>query len=68
MMHTYLGYIKLTWDRLMEALIDPENREACGRIVTEPVTDVNLARKNVDMVKAQCLEVKNMPGWKEQPH
>ena len=37
----------------MEALIDPENREACGRIVIEPGTDVEQARKNVAVMKVQ---------------
>lgn len=42
----------------MEALIDPENREACGRIVIEPGTDVKQARKNVVMVRVHSLKVK----------
>lgn len=46
MMYTDSGYSRLAWDRLMEALIDPENREACGRIVIEPGTDVKQSRKN----------------------
>jgi len=40
MMYTDSGFSSLAWDRLMGALIDPENREACGRIVIEPGTDV----------------------------
>ena len=50
---------RLAWDRLMEALIDPENREACGRIVIEPGTDVRQSRKNVVMMKVRIsLNVK----------
>lgn len=40
MMYIDSGYARLAWDRLMEALIDPENREACGRIVSEPGREV----------------------------
>lgn len=41
----------------MEALIDPENREACGRIVIEPGTDVKQSRKNVVEMKVHSLKV-----------
>lgn len=58
MMYTDLGYSRLAWDRLMETLIDPENREACGRIVIEPGTDVKQSRKNVVMMKVHSLKVK----------
>lgn len=34
------GYSRLAWDTLKETLIDPENRDACGRMVIEPGTDV----------------------------
>lgn len=40
MMYTDSGYSRLAWDRLKETLIDPENRDACGRMVIEPGTDV----------------------------
>ncbi|TNN66139.1 hypothetical protein EYF80_023617 [Liparis tanakae] len=33
MMYTDSGFSRLAWDRLMGALIDPGNREACGRIL-----------------------------------
>lgn len=52
---TESGYSRLAWDRLMEALIDPENREACGRIVSEPGTDVEQSKKNVFMTKVHRL-------------
>lgn len=35
MKYTESGYSRPAWDRLMEALIDPENGEACGRVATE---------------------------------
>lgn len=53
MMYTDSGYSRLAWDRFMEALIDPENREACGRIVIEPGTDVKQAWKNVLIPKVE---------------
>lgn len=43
-MYADSGYSKRAWDRLMEALNDPENREACGKIVIEPGTDVKQER------------------------
>lgn len=58
MMYTDSGYSRLAWDRLMEALIDPENGEACGRIVIEPGTDVKQSRKNVVMMKVHGLKVR----------
>lgn len=58
MMYTDSGYSRLAWDRLMEALIDPENREACGRIVIEPGTDVKQSKKNAVMMKVHRLKVK----------
>lgn len=45
----------------MEALIDPENGEACGTIVIEPRTDVEPSSKNVVMMKVRSLEVKIAP-------
>lgn len=57
MMYADSGYSRLAWDRLMEALIDPENREACGRIVIEPGTDVKQSRKNVVVMKVHSLKV-----------
>ncbi|KAK2893885.1 hypothetical protein Q8A73_016369 [Channa argus] len=56
MMYADSGYSRLAWDRLVEALIDPENRGACGRIVIEPGTDVKQARENVDILKAHGLK------------
>lgn len=41
----------------MGALIDPENREARGRIVIEPGTDVKQSGKNVVMMKVLSQKV-----------
>lgn len=48
MMHTDSGYSRA--DRLEETLIDPENRDACGRNVTEPGADVEQSSRNVVVV------------------
>lgn len=61
MMYTDSGYGRLVWDRLMEALIDPENREACGRIVIEPGTDVKQSRKNVVIAQVHSPKVPRKP-------
>lgn len=48
-MHTDSGYSRA--DRLEEFLIDPENRDACGRNVTEPGTDVEQSSRNAVVAK-----------------
>ncbi len=57
MMYADSGYSRLARDRLMEALIDPESREACGRIVIEPGTDVKQLGKNAVMMKVHSPRV-----------
>lgn len=49
MMHADSGYSRA--DRLEETLIDPENRDACGRNVTEPGTDVEQSSRNAAAAK-----------------
>lgn len=39
-------------DRLKETLIDPENRDACGRNVTQPGPDVEPSSRNAAVVEA----------------
>lgn len=48
MIHTVSGYSR---DRLKETLIDPENRDACGRNITDPGTDVEQSSRNVVVAK-----------------
>lgn len=62
MMYTESSYSRLAWDRLREVLIDPESREACGRIVIEPRTDVEEPRENV--VTTGTRPVCTMPARK----
>lgn len=49
MMHMDSGYSRA--DRLEETLTDPENRDSCGRKVTEPGTDVEQSSRNAVVVK-----------------
>lgn len=49
MMNTDSGYSRT--DRLVETLIDPENRDACGRNVSEPGTDVEQPSRNAAVAK-----------------
>lgn len=51
-MHTVSCYSR---DRLKETLIDPENRDACGRNITDPGTDVDQSSRNVVVVKVGRL-------------
>lgn len=52
-MHKDSGYSRA--DRLEETLIDPENRDACGRNVTEPGTDVEQSSRNAVVAKVSRL-------------
>lgn len=42
-------------DRLKETLIDPENRDACGRNITDPGTDVEQSSRNAVVAKVGRL-------------
>lgn len=46
-------------DRLKETLIDPENRDACGRNVTQPGTDVEPLSRNAAVVEAGITDLLN---------
>lgn len=49
MMHAVSGSSR---DRLKETLIDPERRDACGRNVTQPGTDVEPSSRNAAAAEA----------------